>query len=76
MAKIGIELTKTNVLELANKIITGTIHASKLETFKKKRKLKTRENNKVVVSDRWYRGFFEKKKKEFIKGQCRVKDQK
>jgi hypothetical protein len=49
MAKKGMALTKTNVLELAKEIISGSIHALKLETFKKKRKLKTRESNKVVV---------------------------
>jgi hypothetical protein len=76
MAKIGMALNKTIVLELANKIIIGTTHASKLETFKKKQKVKTRENNKVVVVDRWYRGFFKRNKKELIKGRCRVKDQK
>jgi hypothetical protein len=57
MAKIGQAFTKSNVIELTTELITGTEHAAKLEAFKKKRNINARENNTVIVGDRWYRGF-------------------
>jgi hypothetical protein len=39
MARIGMALTKSNVVALATDLIAGTVHAWKLKRFKKKEKL-------------------------------------
>jgi hypothetical protein len=58
MARIGLALTKSNVIALTTDLISGTEHARKLKRFKKKRKLKTTDGKKnIVIGGSWYRAF-------------------
>jgi hypothetical protein len=78
MAKIGQALTKENVIGLATELIEGTEHADKLEAFKKKRKLRTKDDagEKTILGDRWYEGFMKRNHEALKRGRCKVKDQK
>jgi hypothetical protein len=72
----GEAFTKENVMELATKLIYGTEHAKKLESFKKIRNLATRDRGKMVAGCRWYKGFMSRNKDILKQGKCKVKDQK
>jgi hypothetical protein len=76
MATIGIALNKKNVLELVTELIAGTEASKKLEEFKKKRNLPTRDGETIVVGQRWYESFIKRNKDVLKRGRCKVKDQK
>jgi hypothetical protein len=76
MAEIGMALNRDNVLGLVGDLIADTEYATKLEQFKKKRKLKTREGGRTIVGVRWYKSFMKRNKDKIKRARCKVKDQK
>jgi hypothetical protein len=76
MARVGMALTKNNVIELATDLISGTDASVCLEDFKQKRNLTTRDGEKIVVGRQWYNGFIQRNREQLKIGKCKVKDQK
>jgi hypothetical protein len=76
MARLGMAMTKRNVIELAMELIVGTDDADKLAEFKKKRHLQTKDGERIVVERRWYNSFIKRNKEELRQGRCKIKDQK
>jgi Tc5 transposase DNA-binding domain len=74
LAEMGIPITKTGMIELANEMITDTLHSKKLSKFNMKRNIKNEDN----VGESWYKGFktrhseFLKRSKSDIRDQNRM----
>jgi hypothetical protein len=57
-------------------LIHGTDHADKLEEYKSKRQIETKDGQKVSVGKSWYKGFMKQNKQVLKRGRFKIKDQK
>jgi hypothetical protein len=76
MAKIGMALTRDNVVELVTDLIQEPDTAKKRVAFKEKRSLEATVGEKVLVVTARYKAFMKRNKERLKRARCKVKYQK